>query len=80
MTLDSELIVNNFRYEVPEDKIPWDVDFPEYEPIEFFAVQPVPIPEDPDYRLNPVNNLPFRSSQMGLHLWFYYAGKNQIPP
>ena len=38
------------RFEVPEDKVSWDVDFPDYDPIEFFAVQPVPIPEDPDYR------------------------------
>ena len=38
------------RFEVPEDKVSWDVDFSDYDPIEFFAVQPVPIPEDPDYR------------------------------
>ena len=39
------------RFEVPEDKVPWSVEYSEYDPIEFFAVQPVPIPEDPDYRL-----------------------------
>ena len=41
------------RFEVPEDKVSWSVDFPGYDPVEFFAVQPVPIPEDPDYRFVP---------------------------
>lgn len=46
-----------YRCEVPEEKVSWDVEFPEYEPIEFFAVQPVPIPEDPDFRYSYCNLL-----------------------
>ena len=38
------------RFPVPDHKISWDVDFPDYEPIEFFAVMEVQIEEDKNFR------------------------------
>ena len=38
------------RFEVPDELVRWDAEYPDYHPVEFFAVQEVPIPEDEDFR------------------------------
>ena len=38
------------RCDVPDDKIKWSVEYPDYKPVEFFAIQEVPIEEDVDFR------------------------------
>ena len=38
------------RFNVPDDKVTWSTEYPDYKPIEFFAVQEIPIEEDPDFR------------------------------
>ena len=39
------------RFPVPDDKVAWNVEFPDYEPMEFFAIIDVPIEEDKNFRL-----------------------------
>ena len=38
------------RCHVPDDKVSWDVDFPDYNPVEFVAVHEVALEEDEDFR------------------------------
>ena len=47
------------RFQVPENKVPWTVEFPEYKPIEFTSqkVLDKPIWADPDIRFVIVNKL-----------------------
>ena len=42
------------RFPVSDDKVTWDVDFEDYEPMEFFATIDVPIEEDKNFRLVPL--------------------------
>ena len=41
------------RFPVPEDKVSWQVDWPEYSPVDYTApiVLSMPVWADPDYRL-----------------------------
>jgi ADP-ribose pyrophosphatase len=41
------------RFPVPEEKIPWQVDWPEYSPVDYTApvVLDLPVWADPDFRL-----------------------------
>ena len=56
------------RFPVPEDKVSWQVDWPEYSPVDYTApiVLSMPVWADPDFRLVAAENLCFWVRVCGL--------------
>ena len=47
------------RFPVPDDKVPWSVDWPEYQPVDYTApsVLKGPVWADPDIRCSPKSSI-----------------------